>query len=208
MSVSAPYWIVNKTGVPLVFRQEGIATETAGQFEEHEIARMVAPLLFSLTDPELNPTVVARVGNAVIPTGSPQWCHKFNLQPGIQTRKLRISLRDNYRPDVIYVMGVDVRSGRGKYRDTNIVTISPRYQLHNKSSYQLQFSQKCFATTLKDPGAQATYLRAVPNCHMAFHWPRLDREQLFCVRILDIPDCCWSGGLKIDSNYSLHINIR
>lgn len=43
---------------------------------------------------------------------------------------------------------------------------------------------------------------------MAFHWPRLEREQLFCVRILDVPDCCWSGGLKIDSNYSLHLNIR
>lgn len=108
---------------------------------------MVAPLLFSLTDPDLNPTVVARVGSGVSPSGTPQWCHRFNLQPGVQTRKFRITFRDN-RPDIIYVLGVDVRTGRGKYRDTNIVTISPRYQLHNKSSYQLQFSQKCFATTV------------------------------------------------------------
>jgi len=56
-----------------VFRQEGIPTETAaGQFEEHEVARMVAPLLFSFADREPSLTVVARVGNGVHPEGIPQ----------------------------------------------------------------------------------------------------------------------------------------
>lgn len=72
MLVSAPFWLVNKTALPLVFRQEGVATETAGQFEEHEVARMVAPLLFSFADQDASPTVVARVGNRVHPDGMPQ----------------------------------------------------------------------------------------------------------------------------------------
>lgn len=46
-----------------MFRQEGVATETAGQYEEHELARMVAPLLFSFSDQDASPTIVARVGN-------------------------------------------------------------------------------------------------------------------------------------------------
>ena len=72
MVVWAPYWIVNKTGLPLVFRQEGVPEETAGQFAEHEVARMVAPLLFSFSDHEASPTVVARVGSGVHPEGVPQ----------------------------------------------------------------------------------------------------------------------------------------
>jgi hypothetical protein len=44
----------------------------AGQFEEHEVARMVAPLLFSFADHEASPTVVARVGSGVHPEGIPQ----------------------------------------------------------------------------------------------------------------------------------------
>lgn len=73
MLVTAPFWIINKTGIPLVFRQEGVPTETAaGQFEEHEVARMLAPLLFSFADHEASPTVVARVGSGVHPEGMSQ----------------------------------------------------------------------------------------------------------------------------------------
>jgi vacuolar protein sorting-associated protein 13D len=48
----------------------------------------------------------------------------------------------------------------------------------------------------------------MPNSHIPFHWPRLDKDQLLCVSIQDIPDCCWSGGLKIDEINSLHVNVR
>lgn len=58
-----------------------------------------------------------------------------------------VSFRES-RPDVIYLMGVEVKTGRGRYRNTNIVTLSPHYQLFNRSSYKLQFAQKYFATTL------------------------------------------------------------
>lgn len=205
--VSAPFWLVNKTALPLVFRQEGVAIETAGQFEEHEVARMVAPLLFSFADQDASPTVVARVGNRVHPDGVPQWCQHFSLVPGIQVRRLRVSLREN-RPDVVYMMGIDIRSGRGRYRATNIVTLSAHYQIHNKSSYRIQFAQRCFASTVSDPGAQATYLQAVPDCSLAFHWPRLDKDQLLCLRLMDVPQCQWSGGFLINNNDSFHLNVR
>lgn len=58
------------------------------------------------------------------------------------------------------------------------------------------------------PDAQATYITAMPDCHMPFHWPRLDKDQLLCVRILDVPNCMWSGGITLDGNHSLTINIR
>ncbi|KAB0794994.1 hypothetical protein PPYR_11833 [Photinus pyralis] len=207
ITVLAPYWIINKTGLPLVFRQKGVSSETAGQFKEHEIARMVAPLLFSFSDPDASPSIVVRVGNAVVPHGSAQWCQDFDLQRGIKVRKLRVTFRDG-QPDVVYSIGIEVRMGRGKYRATSIVTISPRFQLHNKSSYNLLFAQACLATTVSDPSAEKTYLKVVPDCYIPYHWPRLDKEQHVCVLICDIPDCCWSGGFKIDKIDSMHLNVR
>ena len=52
LSVAAPFWLVNKSGLPLVFRQDCTRIEAAGQFEEHEQARSVTPLLFSFSDHE------------------------------------------------------------------------------------------------------------------------------------------------------------
>jgi vacuolar protein sorting-associated protein 13D len=84
INITAPYWIINKTGLPLVFKQEGANNEFAGQFEEHEKARMIAPLLFSFNDEEITGALSVRVGTDLHPNGIPQWCQYFYLQPGIQ----------------------------------------------------------------------------------------------------------------------------
>jgi len=52
LSIAASYWLVNKSGLPLIFKQDGCQLPAAGQFEEHEIARCVAPLLFCFADKE------------------------------------------------------------------------------------------------------------------------------------------------------------
>lgn len=128
------------------------------------------------------------------------------MQKGTQYRKLHVTMRDG-KPDIVFIVGLEVRPGRGKYRSTNIVTISPRYQLHNRSSYRLLFAQIHCAKNI-DQQSQKKCLKAMPNSHMPFHWSSLEKEQLLCVSIEDIPDCCWSGGIKIDTNNSAHVNIR
>ncbi|XP_034948002.1 vacuolar protein sorting-associated protein 13D isoform X2 [Chelonus insularis] len=207
INITAPYWIINKTGLPLVFRQEGVISEAAGQFEEHEKARMVAPLLFSFSDEEASRALSVRVGIELHPKSISQWSQPFHLQPGVQVHRLRVTLRDG-RPDIVYLIGVATRTARGRYQATTVVTLSPRYQLHNRSSCTLELAQRCFTTTVSNPDAQATYITAMPDCHMPFHWPRLDKDQLLCVRIIDVPHCVWSGGIIIDGNHSLTINIR
>ena len=73
-----------------------------------------------------------------------QWCPQFHVQHGCQMQRLKVALRDG-RPDIVFIVGIEVRAGRGKYRDTTIVIISPRFQLFNRSSYQLLFAQHCEA---------------------------------------------------------------
>lgn len=50
ISVFASFWLINDTGIPLIFKQDGNAQEMAGQFDEHEMARSLTPLLFSFDD--------------------------------------------------------------------------------------------------------------------------------------------------------------
>ncbi|KAK7078969.1 Vacuolar protein sorting-associated protein [Halocaridina rubra] len=205
--VYAGYWLINKTGLPLIFKQEGVSHDAAGQDKEHEVARCAAPLLFSFTDRDASPMLVARVGSNLHPEARAQFCHKLPLTQGTWMRRLRVSRLDS-RPDHVYVVGVDVRPGRGRYRDTYMVTFSPRFQIENRSSHELTIAQKCFATSFKDPSAQSTWLRAIPGCWLPFHWPRLDKDQLLCICLRDLPGSYWSGGFLIDKIDSFYLNIR
>ena len=91
IKVFAPYWIVNKTGLPLLFRQDNEKAEAAGQFEEHELARMVAPLLFSFAERDSNLSLLARVGVGLHEGGRPSWCKNFYVQTGSKVRRLRVA---------------------------------------------------------------------------------------------------------------------
>lgn len=42
--------MINNTGIPLVFKQDAVPHDMAGQFDEHEMARSLTPLLFSFSD--------------------------------------------------------------------------------------------------------------------------------------------------------------
>uniref|UniRef100_A0A914R4E2 Vacuolar protein sorting-associated protein 13 VPS13 adaptor binding domain-containing protein n=1 Tax=Parascaris equorum TaxID=6256 RepID=A0A914R4E2_PAREQ len=50
LSFWVPYWIVNKSGIPLIIKQEASEDIAAGQFEEHERAKDRHPLMFSFAD--------------------------------------------------------------------------------------------------------------------------------------------------------------
>ena len=53
ITISCAYWLINRTGLPLVFKQEGASHEAAGQLEEHEKASTTTPLLFSYSEGDL-----------------------------------------------------------------------------------------------------------------------------------------------------------
>lgn len=201
ISIAAPFWLVNRTGLPLIFRQEGVSTEFAGQFSENEQARMVSPLMFSFSDPESSMALTIRLGKRY--GSNLPWCQPFNLHKDILHRQLKSTTSNE-----TFIMGIEVRRGRGRYSQTSIVTFSPRFQLYNRSSYKLQFAQKCFATVLTDPIAQSTFIEAVPGCHLPFHWPRLDKQQELCVRLPEVEECLWSSGIPIHETQSLYINVR
>jgi vacuolar protein sorting-associated protein 13D len=62
ITISAPFWLINRTGLPLIFRQEGVPYESAGQFSENEQARQVSPFMYSFSDPDGSPALIVRLG--------------------------------------------------------------------------------------------------------------------------------------------------
>uniref|UniRef100_A0A8C3W7P5 Vacuolar protein sorting 13 homolog D n=1 Tax=Catagonus wagneri TaxID=51154 RepID=A0A8C3W7P5_9CETA len=204
--ISAPYWLINKTGLPLIFRQDNAKADAAGQFEEHELARSLSPLLFCYADKEQPNLCTMRIGRGIHPEGMPGWCQGFSLDGGSGVRALRVIQQGN-RPGLIYNIGIDVKKGRGRYIDTCMVIFAPRYLLDNKSSHKLAFAQREFARGQGTANPEG-YISTLPGSSVVFHWPRNDYDQLLCVRLMDVPNCIWSGGFEVNKNNSFHINMR
>lgn len=125
--VYAPYWFINKTGLPLIFKQEGAALEAAGQYRDHEEA--VRPiLLFSFYDIELEPPWLCsmRVGQF---EGFPMWCEGFKLEKGSGERRLHyIQKSRGMEPKRMKsLIDIDIRQGYGRYSETVVVSFSVRY---------------------------------------------------------------------------------
>ncbi|XP_017089564.2 intermembrane lipid transfer protein Vps13D [Drosophila bipectinata] len=200
--ISAPVWIINKTGLPLICKQEGTNNTAAGQFEEHETARQVAPLMFSFSDQEGSPALEVRLGNAL--GAKNMWCKSFSTNKDLTNRELRA---ENTKGT--YAIGISVRRGRGLYACTTFVILSPRYHLYNRSGYKLEFMQLCDIANYDRPDPRKI-ISAPIDCNFAFHWPNWDQEEFICVRIPDIECCCWSKGIPLDGsiNQSLYINVR
>ncbi|XP_034152069.1 vacuolar protein sorting-associated protein 13D isoform X4 [Esox lucius] len=204
--ISAPYWLINKTGLPLIFRQDNGKTDAAGQFEEHELARSLSPLLFCYTDKEQPAMCTMRIGRGIHPDGVPGWCQGFSLDGGSGVRAVKVIQQGN-RPGLIYNIGINVRKGKGRYIDTHIVTFAPRYLLDNRSTYKLAFSQREFARG-KGTANPEGYISTLPGSSVVFHWPRNDYDQLLCVRLMDVQNCTWSGGFEVNKLKSFHVNMR
>ncbi|XP_019746384.1 vacuolar protein sorting-associated protein 13D isoform X5 [Hippocampus comes] len=204
--ISAPYWLINKTGLPLIFRQDNGKVDAAGQFDEHELARSLSPLLFCYTDKEQPAMCTMRVGKGMHPDGVPGWCQGFSLDGGSGVRAVKVIQQGN-RPGLIYNIGISVRNGKGRYRDTHIVTFAPRYLLDNSSSHKLAFAQREFARG-KGTANPEGYISTLPGSSVVFHWPRNDYDQLLCVRLMDSPTCTWSGGFEVNKPKSFHVNMR
>ncbi|XP_034027547.1 LOW QUALITY PROTEIN: vacuolar protein sorting-associated protein 13D [Thalassophryne amazonica] len=204
--ISSPYWLINKTGLPLIFRQDNGKSNAAGQFEEHELARSLSPLLFCYTDKEQPAMCTMRIGKGIHPGGVPGWCQGFSLDGGSGVRAVKV-IQPGNRPGLIYNIGISVQKGKGRYRDTHIVVFAPRYLLDNRSTHKLAFAQREFARG-KGTTNPEVYISSLPGSSVVFHWPRNDYDQLLCVRLMDLPSCTWSGGFEVNKPKSFHVNMR
>lgn len=88
LSLWAPFWVVNRSGIPLVIKQHASGSESAGQFIEHEGGKDWNPLMFSFSNDDCPHECNIRVGKIFAREHTPRQSIKFPLTPGVQALKL------------------------------------------------------------------------------------------------------------------------
>uniref|UniRef100_A0AC35FWT7 Ricin B-type lectin domain-containing protein n=1 Tax=Panagrolaimus sp. PS1159 TaxID=55785 RepID=A0AC35FWT7_9BILA len=199
ISLWVPYWVVNRSGIPLIIKQEATAADAAGQFEEHEKAKDRNPLMFSFSDQNCPEQCVVRVGKNVEndPEYKPQYCKKFQLSSGAQA--LKLLLTHEFQATLMYDIGSEVRQCTGKYKNTQIVLFTPRYRLNNQSSTQL------FVCHHEDVLRPNHHIPLAAKCNLIWHESFEDKRRL-CIRRADVAH--WSNPFRIDQIGSFHITMR
>lgn len=77
-----------------------------------------------------------------------------------------------FHPVLVSPLGINVRKGKGRYRDTHIVTFAPRYLLDNRSSHKLAFSQREFARGKVSALLTPHYTPHEPFIYLTLEMPR------------------------------------
>ncbi|VDO43568.1 unnamed protein product, partial [Haemonchus placei] len=198
-SLWVPYWIVNKSGIPLILKQEAASSEAAGQMSEHERAKDRNPLMFSFADDGCPKQCVVRVGRGLAkePYYVPRYSQKFALTPGVQALKLNVVHES--LPTLYYNIGVEVRAGTGRYKDTQVVLLTPRYVISNQSSYAISV---CHHDLIDRP---SEHVHIASQCSLVWNENYEDCRQM-CVRRSDVRH--WSCPFRIDRIGSFHITMR
>ncbi|EGT60192.1 hypothetical protein CAEBREN_29682, partial [Caenorhabditis brenneri] len=199
VSFWVPYWIVNKSGLPLIIQQEAVRSEAAGQMEEHEKAKDRHPLMFSFADENCPKACRVRIGNSYISEKGYRsvLSEKFTLTPGVQALKLRVEHKT--KETFYYNLGVEVRPGTGRYKDTQVVLLTSRFILQNQSTVALSVCHHDLIDREKDHVHLAAQSSTTWNENYAV-------RRMLCVRRSDVKH--WSCPFLIDRIGSFHVTMR
>ncbi|VDK72688.1 unnamed protein product [Litomosoides sigmodontis] len=199
LALWVPYWIVNKSAIPLIIKQEATNDIAAGQMEEHESAKDRNPLMFSFANDNCPKQCTIRIGQnyASDQNYKPIFGPKFPLTVGLHSMKLRL-IYDQH-PTQIYNIGVEVRQGTGRYKDTQVVMLTPRYVLNNQTSFGLSLSH---ADRIDQPNE---HVKVASKCNLIWN-EDFEDNRMICVKRNDVK--YWSCPFRIDLISSFHVTMR
>uniref|UniRef100_A0A0N5BT94 Ricin B-type lectin domain-containing protein n=1 Tax=Strongyloides papillosus TaxID=174720 RepID=A0A0N5BT94_STREA len=193
------YWIVNKSGIPLIIRKNESFEDIAGQLLEHEQGNDKIPLMVSFNnDDEEVKRCNLRVGKSFLPDKNyfPEYSEPFKLTPGEQS--LALHMKHQNKPTLIYNVGIEVRQGTGRYKNTQVVIFSPRYLLINRSSYTIYLSHIDDITFKR-------YNIIEPNSNLIWN-ESFEDNGMICIKRSDVK--YWSQPFRIDQVGSYFITMR
>lgn len=129
ISIVAPYVILNKTGIPIIFKVKSLVGESqsAGQPALESSSTSTKPLMFSF--PPKQPIK----SKPFMKTRNSGWSNALNFDTVGAVSQIELEKSGNRR----LLFGYKVENGQGKYRLSKIITFSPRYIFKNELSEQI-----------------------------------------------------------------------
>ncbi|VDN88002.1 unnamed protein product [Brugia pahangi] len=167
--------------------------------EEHESAKDRNPLMFSFANDNCPRQCTIRIGknHTCDQSYKPLFGPKFPLTVGLHSMKLRL-VHDQH-PTQIYNIGVEVRQGTGRYKDTQVVMLTPRYVLSNQTSFGLSLSH---IDRIDQPNE---HVKVASKCSLIWN-ENFEDNRMICVKRDDVK--YWSCPFRIDLISSFHVTMR
>ena len=211
VSIFAQYWMVNHTGLRLLYRRSGIDSSLAagqGQNEKKKVIlgsrardwydinnELETPFLF--TTPFFN--IDPRGDLARVKIANSEWSQNINLNSQGTTSVFEIP--DRRKPGKItqsFCLSMMVSSGSDIFWRTKIVSFYPRFIIVNNLKQDFIYHQR---NTI----SQITCIH--PGENIPFHWTDEKAPRQICIRLND-KGWEWSGGFSINELASFSLRIR
>ena len=102
----------------------------------------------------------------------------------------------------VYNIGIDVMQGKGQFRNTNIVTFAPRYEIDNQSGHKLAISQRHFTSKEVGSGKRVAWWKFfISFCRLLISWPQVlhagKKFIFFCRLLISWPQVLHAGKFFI-----------
>ena len=190
----ASYWMVNKTGLPLCYRQSGRSATAAGQTNNIVALCAPDPLLFSCDDETISSgnRCRVRVGNSV-------WGEKIEMDVVGITMAIQIKEpASGQKYAKIYNLGVEVSRGHGRFHRTKIIAFLPNFIFMNASDHQLH---------IQVAGSNKP-MQMGPRTTRPFYWPRADGKKHISVRFQnEESNWGWSTNFNLSKVGTFHTKL-
>jgi hypothetical protein len=180
--VYAPYWIVNRTGVPLVFRPPGDGLAPDQQTPD---AMRDKALMFSSKTTQVSLPAGGSVAAA--------WSKTFPIN---SVGSVGVADVPNQRGEL--ALGYSVALASGVFRRTKVVTMTPRHIVLNHLRRPLVVAQQ---------DAEALAVTVPVGGQAVWHWPDAKTPRRLRLR-LSGDDMGWSTALPLDNALDAAMYMR
>jgi len=183
VSLSVPYWMVNRTGLPLVYRQISRSQPAAGlRGDDVSVLCSSAPFMFAC-DPDHYGGGECNVG---VHRRS-RWSSDLTLDSVGRAGTLLLSGEDGRD---IHWLGMEIERGVGLFTGTKIITFVPRYLLVNATSHDLLYAPRYQQQQQQQQQRRGDHGRLPAGASLPFHWQEVTGMPRLAVQI----DNGGSGG--------------
>ncbi|THH34126.1 hypothetical protein EUX98_g96 [Antrodiella citrinella] len=192
VQICSPYLIVNKTGLPYEVRpmkanRMGSVQDVAGDTRP-EVMSLSAPFLLSLPDQCKN--LVFKVGESV-------WSQPVSLDAPSADTRLAIPSQTQKSEEVH--VGLSWTEGLGKYKQTKVITLAPRFIVRNASRDAISFREVGSV-----PRGRASLN---PGERAPLHFLRLGEDKLLTVAF-PVLNAQWSAPINIEDIGVMHFRLK
>jgi hypothetical protein len=210
LCVYASYWMVNKTGLPLSYKQASRSLTAAGQPNDIVGLCSPAPLLFSCDDETLSSVnkCQVKIGNSL--WSAPVVMDVVGMALAVQVDRADSAGGSEGRASAMaYDLGVDIKYAHGRFSRTKVITWVPRIVVVNATDNTVEISVRVPTTAASESGVVGGKPTSIaPRSTVPYYFHGAS-ERNACLRLSqELFAWGWSAPFRMDEVGTFHAKIH